>query len=267
MALELQSQRSRIPSVVAVSVLLIAVAPVWWAMSSLMAMPMMDATAFLVTWLLMVAGMMLPTVALMVGATWVFLSRRTWDARVARMTAFVGSYIVLWALAGGAALACWMLAGAVPVFAAILVALAGAYQLTGLKDRCLRICRTPVGFLMQHGAGLTSVNGSLLVGARHAAVCIGCCAGLMVALTGAGIMDVAWMAALALLMLLEKVHPYGHAFGRLAGVLLLAASPFALRLASGDGLARTAGGAAMVVLVIVAVLTLLPRRLGIWSRA
>jgi len=267
MELELQSRASRTPAIIAASVLIIGVAPVWWAMYGLMGMPMMDTTAFLLTWLLMVAGMMLPTLAPMVGATWVFLSHRTLGARLARMAVFICSYMVLWAITGGIALALWTLANSVPVFAAILVALAGAYQLTGLKDRCLRTCRAPIGFLMQHGRGLASLPGSLVVGAQHAAVCIGCCAGLMVALTGAGIMDVAWMGALAMLMLFEKVHPYGRALGRLAGVFLLAASPFALRLVNGEGVARTAGGAAMVALVLVALLTLWPRRVGAWSRA
>jgi len=227
----------------------------------------MDAIAFVSMWLMMVAGMMLPTVAPMAGATWSYLARRTLSERLARVAAFIAVYLVLWALAGGVALGLWTLAGVVPVVGAVLVAIAGAYQLSPLKERCLRICRTPVGFLLQHGGRMTSVRGTIAVGGMHAGVCIGCCAGLMVSLTGAGILDITWMGALALLMLLEKVHPFGRALGRGVGVLLIAASPFAAPLASGAGLAHEAGAAALIVLAIVALVTLFARRPRTWSPA
>ncbi len=227
----------------------------------------MGPASFVLMWLLMVGAMMLPTVGPMLTATWVYLSRQPTAARAGRYAAFVSAYVTAWALAGGVALALWMLVGAVSALAIPLVAVAGAYQLSGLKDRCLRVCRTPVGFLMQHGVGLRSLPGAFAVGTRHAGFCVGCCAGLMVALTGAGVVDVAWMAALALLMLLEKVHPHGRAMGRAAGVLLLAASPFAARLAGGDGLARTVGAASIISLAVVALATLRPHRLRVWRSA
>lgn len=104
--------------------------------------------------------------------------------------------------------------------AAILVA-AGLWQLTPLKARCLRQCRSPLSFLASRwrdGRG-----GALRMGLEHGLWCFGCCWFLMALLFFGGVMNLFWIAGLALYVLMEKTLPYGHWLGRAAGVALLAA--------------------------------------------
>lgn len=108
---------------------------------------------------------------------------------------------------------------AVPALArtggAILVA-CGLYQLTPLKDACLRHCRVPHLFLGHHWRD--GVSGAFLLGAHHGFYCAGCCASLMIVLLVVGVMDVGWMIALSMLIYLEKALPAGMRLGRIAGL-------------------------------------------------
>jgi predicted metal-binding membrane protein len=106
----------------------------------------------------------------------------------------------------------WLAAG-------ILVA-AGLWQLTPLKQVCLKHCRTPLSFLLH--AWRPGLRGGFLMGLRHGAYCLGCCWFLMGLLFFGGVMNLYWIAGLALFVLLEKVLPLGHWLGRLAGVGLTA---------------------------------------------
>ena len=192
--------------------------------------PGLDAGLFEASWLAMVGGMMLPTIAPML-LTFIAMTR-PWSARLrwVRVAAFILPYLLLWAGAGLIALAIRSIAQGRPILVAALIAAAGLYQLGGLKQACLRSCRTPLGFMLQHGALARSTTGTVLLGARHAALCFGCCVGLMVAITGAGSIALSWMAALGLLMMVEKTHPSGQRFARATGLGLLALSPLALWL-------------------------------------
>ncbi|AOI95159.1 MULTISPECIES: DUF2182 domain-containing protein [unclassified Burkholderia] len=106
------------------------------------------------------------------------------------------------------------------VLSAIVLALAGAYQFSPLKQACLRQCRSPVRFLTTYGRpGLT---GSFLLGVRHGAYCVGCCWLLMALLFVGGVMNVVWIVALSLFVLVEKVLPGGERVGRALGVVLIA---------------------------------------------
>ena len=108
----------------------------------------------------------------------------------------------------------------------ILVA-AGLWQLTPIKEMCLRHCRTPVGFLA--GSWRTGAWGPLRMGLEHGAYCLGCCWFLMALLFFGGVMNLYWIVGLAAFVLLEKTVPYGHWLGRIAGgglVLWGAALPF-----------------------------------------
>jgi predicted metal-binding membrane protein len=181
-----------------------------------------NAGAFLVVWAGMVAAMMLPTIEPMVRTYAAVLrddptARRGWCRAI-----FVASYVAVWALAGAAALGLWVVGRHHPVAAGSLVVAAGLYQLGALKTSCLRWCRSPLGFLATFGGDGGSLRGAATLGTRHGVVCLGCCAGLMVGLTGAGVMALSWLAALGLLMFLEKVHTAGPALARVAGVTLLA---------------------------------------------
>lgn len=103
--------------------------------------------------------------------------------------------------------------------AGILVA-AGLWQLTRLKTVCLRHCRTPLGFLI--GNWRDGRLGALRMGMAHGAFCVGCCWFLMVLLFFGGVMNLYWIAGLAVFVLLEKTLPFGHRFGRIAGIALVA---------------------------------------------
>jgi predicted metal-binding membrane protein len=98
---------------------------------------------------------------------------------------------------------------------------AGIYQLTSLKDRCLAHCRSPLGLLLHYGSYRGRLR-DLRVGAHHGGYCLGCCWALMVILVAVGVMNVAAMVGLAAVVLIEKAAPRGPALGRLVGAAALA---------------------------------------------
>ena len=168
---------------------------------------------FVGVWVVMMAAMMLPSAAPAI----------TTYARMARAASpvspllFAGGYLVTWGGAGlvayvlfelgravaGDALA-WEHAGRWVAGATLL--LAAAYELTPLKDACLRKCRHPLGFLATRWR--EGRIGALDMGARHGAWCVGCCWALMASLLALGVMSLAWMALVAGLIALEKTLPW-----------------------------------------------------------
>jgi predicted metal-binding membrane protein len=185
---------------------------------------------FLGTWTVMMAAMMLPSATPMI-----LLHRLGADGRVRTQlwsAAFVTGYLVVWASVGivvwGAAMAASTIITpeqrAVAVAAILL--LAGVYQFTPLKSTCLRACRTPADFLMTHWH--RGLSGQLRLGIEHGLYCLGCCWALMALFVGVGAMSLVWAVGIALVVLVEKVRPEGVAFGRIAGVLLIAAGAIVL---------------------------------------
>jgi predicted metal-binding membrane protein len=188
---------------------------------------------FLGVWVLMMAAMMFPSIAPMVT-----MHVRIQDARRAKgqsapigaTTLFVAGYLITWAAAGlvgygifelGKALTgdtfSWHNAG--PELAGGIIVLAAIYQLTPLKDTCLRHCRSPFGFLMQHWR--PGRTGALRVGLLHGGWCVGCCWALMAALFALGVMSIGWMAFIAALIAAEKLLPWPVATSRGIALLLL----------------------------------------------
>jgi predicted metal-binding membrane protein len=102
--------------------------------------------------------------------------------------------------------------------AAVLIA-AGVYQWTPLKNVCLRGCRAPAQFLSRHWR--PGRRGALRLGILHGAYCVGCCWALMALLFVGGIMNPVWIAALAVVVLVEKVAPAGVVLSRIGGGLLI----------------------------------------------
>lgn len=102
---------------------------------------------------------------------------------------------------------------------AVLVG-AGLYQFTPVKNACLDRCRSPTDFLVRHYR--SGIGGALQLGMRHGADCVGCCWVLMALLFVGGVMNLAWIAALTLLVLAEKLAPAGPWIGRITGALLVA---------------------------------------------
>jgi predicted metal-binding membrane protein len=99
----------------------------------------------------------------------------------------------------------------------VLIA-AGLYQWTPLKDTCLRQCRAPLQFIQHHGGFRPDAFGSLALGARHGAYCIGCCWVLMAILFVGGVMNVLWIAAVTIFVFVEKTVPVGRVISRVIGV-------------------------------------------------
>src|SRR2546423_73966 len=118
------------------------------------------------------------------------------------------------ALVGGALLT-WLHGERYPAGAALVAA--GLYELTPLKEVCLRHCRGPIHFV--HAGWRDGSAGALRMGSEHGLYCVGCCSGLMLALFALGVMSLAWMAVIAFLIFVQKVLPLGD---RLAPVVSVA---------------------------------------------
>ena len=185
---------------------------------------------FAVVWLVMMAAMMLPSVA----PTVVLYGRMRGSRSLFCSWVFAAGYLVTWSVIGIAAFGVSRLAGGVLdwdragrwISGAVLLA-AALYELSPLKDVCLGKCRSPLGFLA--GAWREGPVGALRMGTEHGVWCVGCCWALMASLFALGAMSVAWMAFVAGLIAFEKLVPYrraatwGTAFVLLVlGVLMLA---------------------------------------------
>jgi predicted metal-binding membrane protein len=191
---------------------------------------------FLALWVLMMVAMMLPSVA-PVAVLWTrsINGVSTGIRRVGRMSLFLSGYLLAWAACGAVAFAALTGTGrllAVSPTAAKwlgvgIFILAGIYQFTSWKDRCLRRCRSPIGALMYY-IGFKGPSRDVRVGLHHGATCVGCCWGLMIVLIAVGVMNVAVMAALAVVIFAEKLWRHGKPFGQGAGVLLAAVGVFAI---------------------------------------
>ena len=97
------------------------------------------------------------------------------------------------------------MASASNAFGEIVLIAVGLYQWSPLNDACLTRCQSPIDFLTRYGGFRGDLPGCLLMGLRHGAYCIGCCWALMALLFVGGVMNVLWIAVLALVVLLEKV--------------------------------------------------------------
>lgn len=188
-----------------------------------------DVAVFLTLWLAMMFATMLPAVIPMVHAFVRVQEGR--EGGAGRVAVFVAAYFILWTAVGALAYAAAALVEAAamsdpglaergPTASAIVLIVAGAYQLSPLKSLCLSGCRSPLGFLLAHWQDGTS--GTLRMGLRHGAVCVGCCWLLFAAIFPVGMMNLAALALLTGLILVEKTAPGGQRVGQLAGVALLA---------------------------------------------
>jgi len=106
-----------------------------------------------------------------------------------------------------------------PLFSAALLIVAGVYQLTPLKTACLKHCRSPARFLSQNFR--PGVAGAAHLGWKHGLYCLGCCWFLMALLFAGGIMNLIWIAGIAIFVLIEKVAPKGELVARIAGVAMV----------------------------------------------
>jgi predicted metal-binding membrane protein len=186
---------------------------------------------FVAAWVLMLAAMMLPTTAPLVALFARVVAERL-DRR--RLTATVlAGYTSVWVVAGLVAYAGdevlhaaderWGVVGdRGRVLVAGALALAGAYQLTSLKQRCLTACRSPYGVLLSRWRGRAPLAEAYTIGVAHGRTCVGCCWALMVIMFAIGAGSLGWMLLLAAVMTVEKTAPRGALLTRPLGALLLA---------------------------------------------
>ncbi|WP_162901600.1 DUF2182 domain-containing protein [Breoghania sp. L-A4] len=178
-------------------------------------------------WAVMMAAMMLPTALPMILAYTRMLGvnrRAGWVP----VFLFSGGYVLAWA---GFSLAAAALQAALTHFALLspmmmkvvagpmaggILIIAGLYQLTPLKQSCLRQCRSPISFLMTRWR--EGNWGALAMGWSHGLFCVGCCWALMGLLFVAGVMNPVWIIAITAYVLVEKIIPGGRRLSQLCGI-------------------------------------------------
>jgi predicted metal-binding membrane protein len=184
-------------------------------------------------WAIMMVGMMLPSAAPMI--LLYDRVRERQEAKGASLAAtgvFALGYLAAWGLFSLVATSAqWalervallspMMASASPWLGGGLLIAAGIYQWTPLKHACLVHCRSPIAFLAHYWR--PGRSGALMIGLHHGLYCIGCCWVLMALLFVFGVMNLLWIAVLALFILLEKVMPWGEPFSRATAVVLAGA--------------------------------------------
>ena len=107
------------------------------------------------------------------------------------------------------------------VVGAIVLGMAGVFQFTTLKYRCLDKCHTPVGFIVQRWRGKAPAREALRLGIDHGVFCIGCCWALMLIMFVVGTGSIGWMLALAAVMAAEKNLPSGKRLRTPLGAALI----------------------------------------------
>lgn len=183
-------------------------------------------------WAVMMVAMMVPAASPMV-LTFAAVNRRRalLGTRAVPTAIFLAGYLAVWSafslLAAGAQWALQRAAllapdtlKAAPFVGGALLLAAGAYQFTPLKHACLARCQSPLGFILTEWR--EGSRGAFVMGLRHGAYCVGCCWALMALLFVAGVMNLLWVAALAVLVLVEKLVPTERLVSWTTGALLLA---------------------------------------------
>jgi predicted metal-binding membrane protein len=229
-------------TLVTVAVLVALAAVSWWStvgqardMTSMVqgfahvgtAMPFdMSIGVFIGMWVAMMVAMMFPTIAPIVLLHRMVLRRR--GGGLLPTVAFGSGYLLIWTAVGFVPLAVLVgfrhaSSGSTWVLRAggLVLVIAGLYQFTAWKETCLRACRTPLTFLMTHEFGSGPV-GSARVGLSHGLYCLGCCWALMAVLFVVGLMNLTWMALIAVVFLAEKNWRHGVGLTKVVGVCLVA---------------------------------------------
>jgi predicted metal-binding membrane protein len=187
---------------------------------------------FVTAWTAMMVAMMLPAAApMLLLVRRVYAQRRIAGRGLGPTWIFAAGYLLVWTAVGIVAYALvqmgsdlagdldtWDRARWAPLALGTTLIVAGVYQATPLKRRCLRHCQSPLGFVMQHWRD--GRLGALMMGGRHGAYCLGCCWALFAVVVAAGVMSLAWMLLLTLVVFAEKILPIGERVGIATGVVL-----------------------------------------------
>ena len=196
-----------------------------------------DAALFVAGWAVMIVAMMLPTSVPLIRAFAVLVQRRARPGLLVGL--LVLAYLVVWTMFGaGLYLADrlvhvtvdafpWLAAHSALITAGTL-AVAGAYQFSRLKYKCLDECRSPLGFVLAHWAGRHERFEAFRMGLAHGLFCVGCCWSLMLVMFAVGLGSLAWMLVLGVVMAVEKNVAWGRRLSRPLGVVLILAALLAL---------------------------------------
>jgi predicted metal-binding membrane protein len=186
---------------------------------------------FIATWTVMTVAMMLPTSLPVLATLHTFASERSDRLRLVALT--VLGYLTVWIFFGALVLAGyrswqWLLASSpwlaerLPAGAPLLLLLAGAFQFSSLKYKCLEKCRSPFSFVIAHWQGRRESWQAFRLGIDHGVFCVGCCWALMLLMFAVGAGSLVWMLILALLMAVEKNVRWGRRLSAPVGAALLA---------------------------------------------
>jgi predicted metal-binding membrane protein len=197
----------------------------------------LEAALFTGGWILMIVAMMLPSsVPLVVTFGALVRQRRRPDVLVALL--LVG-YLLVW---GAFGLAAWLadravhaavdalpwLAAHPRLIIASTLSIAGLWQFSPLRDRCLEACRSPLGFVLNRWRGTSERREAMAMGIAHGAFCVGCCWSLMLVMFGVGLGSLSAMLVLGGLTAIEKNLPWGRRLTRPLGVVLVLAAVYAI---------------------------------------
>ena len=187
--------------------------------------------ALSIMWAVMMIGMMLPSAAPLILLILGVYRRRDDHHTRLNSSLFLSGYLLVWTLfslaaASGqialhrAALLSADMAARSGIFAAAVLIITGVYQWLPMKSACLAHCRSPLAFLSHHWR--EGRTGAVRMGFVHGLFCVGCCWALMALLFVAGVMNLLWVAAIAVFVLVEKLSRQGLLFGRVVGLVLIA---------------------------------------------
>ena len=193
----------------------------------------------LAMWVVMMIGMMTPSVLPMVLLYAALGKQAAARQRFAPPGWFLGGYLLAWTgFALLATLLQWslewlalitpMMAGTSRALGGAVLVGAGVYQWLPAKQACLANCRAPLAFVQRHGGFKPEPGGALRLGLLHGLYCIGCCWALMLLLFAFGVMDLTWIAGLMIFVLLEKVLPWPQLVSRASGAAAILAGVYLL---------------------------------------
>ncbi len=212
---------------------LLAVAAAAWTLVVVRALDMgngvgtmgLSIPAFVVLWILMMAAMMLPSVAPLAS----MYARSVRRHRALRTALFASGYLAVWALTAVPAFA--LLSGAnelaaehptaARIVASLVFVAAGIYQLSPFKEACLRRCRSPLALLLQYGTYRGRLR-DLRAAVHHGLWCLGCCWALFALFVALGAMNLIAMVVITAIVLAEKISSRGVAVSRVVGAVSLA---------------------------------------------
>ena len=184
-----------------------------------------------IMWFVMMIGMMIPSASPMILVfAAVNRKRKEKDRPYVPTFVFMLGYLAIWALfslfATGAqfylveyGLLGHSMKSTSSIFGGIILLAAGIFQWTPLKNVCLDHCRSPLDFIMNKWR--EGYKGAFLMGIKHGTFCLGCCWVLMLILFVTGVMNLFWVAVIAIFVLIEKVSKNGLLIGRISGLLLI----------------------------------------------